>query len=400
MSAQKFLARYRASGRTATGPLFEALERALSSGTSSPQEAEQPAAPSLPLPAPALRQEVPNPARLVPSITSRVQFEETPAPVRLVQTGEDVVRTLTACLDDAPCRESARRIFRALFMLGLEVARAEGHSASVTRAVFHLPAELLMAYLKLKKSAFYDNLRYLRTVGLVACEAHMGDLRGESVATGTLWAVSLQPERVLGRQAAPVRLVADDWGREWRNLNADVKTGRTVYNVLNLKTRGVPESQEIPEVEIGLEMLKSWAIHPALQVKTDTLTVRPAPARAREVVWALGDAANVRRHERAAIVDRQARTLAAAFGDGEGALGFWRKLIWNITRGIDAGVNLADDVGAVLARVLGDLQHDISMGGTPPRKPAAVVNAGLQRAGLLDQLRAWEGLTVGSRPAA
>jgi hypothetical protein len=131
-----------------------------------------------------------------------------------------------------------------------------------------------------------------------------------------------------------------------------------------------------------------------------TLTVRPAPAQGLEVVWALGDAAEVRRHHRAGIVDRQARALAAAFGDGEEALGFWRKLIWNIVRGIDAGESLAEDVGALLARVLRDVQHDLSSGGTPPRKPAAMVNAALQREHLWDRLRAWEFRAVGARPSA
>ena len=398
------LARLRARGLT-DSPLFAALER-ISDGTSSPEEAQQPAAPTVTPPAPALRQEVPNPARLVPSITSRAEFVEpsTVPALRIVQTSEEAVRTLTACLDDAPCRESARRIFRALFEIGLEVARAQGHSASVTRAVFHLPAELLMAHLGLKKSAFYDNLRYLRTAGLVACDAHMGDLRGKSVATGTLWAVSLQPERVLTKQAAPARIRREDWDRKWRDLNRDVRQGRTVYNLLNKPAPSAAlddagESTTYKQL-VDIKDLREWAITPLSQLTTDTLTLRPDAAGAKNVVWALGDAANVKRHERAAIVDRQARALASAFGDGERSLGFWRKLIWNITRGIDAGVSLADDVGAVLARVLGDVQHDITAGGTPPKKPAAVVNAGLSRAGLLDQLRAWEFRAVGSRPAA
>ena len=103
------------------------------------------------------------------------------------------------------------------------MAAAQGHAASVTQTVYHLPAELVMDAVGLKKSAFYDNLLYLRAAGLVHCEAHMGDLRGESVATGTLWAVSLQPERVLIGKAAPARIRREDWGRKWRDLNADAK---------------------------------------------------------------------------------------------------------------------------------------------------------------------------------
>ncbi|WP_180970091.1 hypothetical protein [Deinococcus planocerae] len=68
--------------------------------------------------------------------------------------------------------------------------------------------------------------------------------------------------------------------------------------------------------------------------------------------------------------------------------------------GLDAGESLVDDVAVVLARVLKDVEHDLSTGGTPPREPAAVVNAALGRARLLDRLRSWEWRSVGSRPAA
>lgn len=331
--------------------------------------------------------------------TSRAVYDEPPATIRLVVGGADVVRTMTACLDDAPCRESARRIYRALYHIALDVARVQGTAASVTRVLFHLPAELLMAYIGLKKSAFYDNLLSLRRSGVVACEAHMGDLHGEGVATGTVWAVALQPERVLSGHAAPMRLRAEDLRHAWRDLNRDVREGRTVWNILHPRAAAGPEGQEIPRVEISHELLVDWAIPRTPPSESDTLTVRPSPAAALEVVWALGAAAQARRHDRAAIVDRQARLLAAAFGDGSGQLGYWRKLIWGITRGIDIGENLAGDVGAVLARVLTDVRHDLTMEVAPPRRPGAVAVTGLRSAGLLDRLQAWNHLPVASRPA-
>ncbi|MFC4428049.1 hypothetical protein [Deinococcus navajonensis] len=345
----------------------------------------------------------------------RDDFRDAPVVVRLIQTGEQVVRTLTACLDEAPCRESARVIFRTLYTIALEVARMQGHAASVTRAVFHLPAELVMVHVGLRKSAFYDNLRHLQAWGLVASKAHMGDLRGKSAATGTLWVVALQPERVLSGHAPGMRLRHEDWtARKWRDLNADVKIKRTVYALVGGRKPAAGQSRNLPHEEDGLKDsqkntrpvvdladLVVWAKTPLFpHSQTDTLTVRPAPTQGLEVVWALADASQVKRHERAAIVNRQAQALAAAFGDGPAGLGFWRKLIWNITRGLDAGESLADDVGVVLARVLADVRHDLSNGTTPPRKPAAVVNAALTRAGLLDRLRSWEWRVVGSRPAA
>lgn len=371
--------------------------------------------PTFPRPAPEPVREVPNPARLLPPMPAPAVVQQPrPAPAPLTITSRaELVETLTACLDAAPCRESARKIFRALFSIALDVARACGYPEHVTRAVFHLPAELLMAHLSLKKSAFYDNLLYLRRAGLVACDAHMGDLRGEKVATGTLWAVTLKPARVLEGKADKVRLLFDDWGREWRNLNADARAGRTVYNALHPFTRDLPESQEPLEqdtntgktakkpapVVISYDVVASWAIKSASPSKSDNLTLRPALAAAETVVWELGNAHNeTRTAYRAEIVDRQARALAAAFGDGADSLGFWRKLIWNITRAADAGRDVSDDVGAVLVRVLRDVKHDQTAGGTPPRNPAAVVNAALGAAGLLSLLREYDFRRVGVHP--
>lgn len=361
--------------------------------------------------------EIPNPARLIPPpTTSRAACDEPPQVVRLVVSREAAETRLTAELDAAPCPATARAIFRALFHVALDVARACGFTATVTRAVFHLPAELVMAYVGRAKSAFYENLGHLRRLGLIDAEAHMGDLRGEKVATGTLWAVSLQPGRVLAGHAAPVRLRHEDWAHEWRNLNKDVRECRTVYRVLNgpvTAAQSHPDSQELPEgadrgkirgktpaQTVNMDVLADWAIKSAAPPSSDTLTVRPTPSAAQSVIWSLGDGARVPRWERARVVDRQAHALAAAFGDGEGSLGFWRKLVWNVLRGIDAGTDLSDDVGAVLAVVLRDVLDDQRAGDCTLKKPAAKANAALQRAGLLDLLRGYEYRTVGSRPAA
>ena len=148
------------------------------------------------------------------------------------------------------------------------------------------------------KRQFYDNLGHLQRLGLVASQAHMGDLRGEKVATGTLWAVSLQPGRVLGSHAAPVRLVHDDWHHEWRNLNRDVRAGRTVWNLLRPREQREPEGQEMPESYPDIETLNTWAITSASLPSSDTLTVRAAPGAVQDVVWNLGEGASVPRWER------------------------------------------------------------------------------------------------------
>ncbi len=349
--------------------------------------------------------ELPNPGRLVPTaVTSRAAYDLEqspqggPAIIRMTVCPEEMVGMLTSCLDSAPCRESARVIYRALYRLALDAASQAGHAASTTRAVFHLVAELLMSYCGLKKSAFYENLGYLTTAGLVDCEAHMGNLRGKSVATGTLWAVSLHPERVLSGQASPVRLLGDDWAYEWRNLNADVKCGRTAYNELHPRPVGpegiAGESTDRAERRMCFEDLQRWTKKPLVNIPNDNLTLRHFPEAGQNVVWELDHASKVQARDRASIIDRQARTLAAAFGDPN--LEFWRRFIWNLTRGIDAGTDMAAEAGTILARILSDLRTDIKNGGTPPKKPASVANKAL--ADIQAALRVFQNNRVGVRP--
>lgn len=366
-------------------------------------------------------QETPAPRSTLPAprVIARAALPAVPAP-RVLESEFDVVRSLTACLDGAPCRGTARRIFRVLFGLGMHVARAQGMSAAVSRVVFHLPAELVYSHLDLGKSAFYDNLRYLIGAGLVACDAHMARLKGHrrNVASGTLWAVSLAPERVLGGQRAPVRLTAEDWRHNWRDLQADVNAGRTVAALLGIE-KAAPKAAEDADQD-GTELsspesagqssrrkrlltkwqtLKEWAINPFLSNPSDKETVRETPALGMDAVWGLG-AGSTPRRDRGALVDRQARRLAAAFGDGENSLGFWRALVWNITRGQDSGEDVSEDVSVVLARVLRDVQHDLEVFGKLTVNPGKLVNVALSRGGLLDVLRGFKlsAPHVGRRP--
>lgn len=367
---------------------------------------------------PELPAVAPEPARMpqVPEKAPTARPDAASVPTTRVRLSEgEAVRTLTACLDAAPCRATARRIFRLLYALALYVARYRGLSELASVVVFHLPAELLYGYLEIGKSAFYDNLKQLTAAGLVSCEAHLGPLEGHArnVATGTLWAVSLAPERVLSGQRAPARLTREDWQREWRNLDQDRKAGRTAASLLGIVTprENADEDGKTPSspatagqsirrkrLQVPLKTLKDWAITPFSNLESDTETVRQGSGAALDVVWTLGDAAAKSSRDRAAMIDAQARTLAAAFGDSEGSLNFWRKLIWNITRGIEAGCDLSDDVGAVLVRVLRDVQHDLSLGGTTVRNVGRVVNRALSESGLLDLLRGYEHRRVGVRP--
>ena len=76
-------------------------------------------------------------------VAKRARSTEPPAPLVLFNP----VDSLTACMNDAECPDTARKIFKVLFSLGLESVRARGVPVRPDVAVFHLPVELLAAHI-------------------------------------------------------------------------------------------------------------------------------------------------------------------------------------------------------------------------------------------------------------
>lgn len=161
--------------------------------------------------------------------TSRAQYETAPLPK--VTYTLDICASLTACLDSAPCPRTARKLFRLLHEIGLETIRRRGLPARPDIAVFHLPIELLAAHLGIDRVTVWRNLKPLRDVGLLDERDHYDTLRGQTAVTGKVWAIATAPELVLSGKSRKVRLTYADIRHQWRNLEKDVKVGRTAYNL-------------------------------------------------------------------------------------------------------------------------------------------------------------------------
>ena len=67
--------------------------------------------------------------------------------------------------------------------------------------------------------------------GVLHCRDHYGKLRHQTAVTGKVWAISIHPERQLAGTAEPVRVTRADLKYDWRNLDADAESGRTVWNL-------------------------------------------------------------------------------------------------------------------------------------------------------------------------
>ena len=145
--------------------------------------------------------------------------------------------SLTACLDSAECPQTARKIFRLLHELGLESVRKRGLPTRPDIAVFHLPVELLAAHLQVERTTIWRNVQPLKEAGILDERDHYDTLRGQTAVTGKLWAISTMPELVLSGQNRRVRLTHADLRHQWRNLDRDVREGRTAYDLTRTEAR-------------------------------------------------------------------------------------------------------------------------------------------------------------------
>lgn len=146
--------------------------------------------------------------------------------------------------------------------------------------------------------------------------------------------------------------------------------------------------------------LEAWVLAPFSSQTSDvTLTVAPTALGALDAIFTLPTLTGLSRSQRGELVEKTARTLAAAFEDSEN-LRFWCWLIWQTLRAHDQGQDCTDDVTRLMARVLHDIRQDQQMGNRAQNRPAALVVNGLRNCGLLDALKQIAPTRVGKRPRA
>lgn len=382
-------------------------------------------------------------------------------PVPRVQLTLMPTATLTACLEAAECPATARRIFQVLHELALLSVRARGLPVQPTIGVFHLPVELLAAFLGIDRTTVWRNLKPLIERGVLDARDHFDSLKGLSAVSGKIWAVSLMPERVLKGLAGKVRVTHADLVFPWRDLTADAEAGRTVYvltrteerqqaekaqreakaaeraaareraarraterqaardrgeKVLtgraaatvnaaitrNENPRPARENLTVQQSTKGLKTVEKaeliqWVLAPFTQSDDVTLTVAHAFSDGLEAIFSLPTLTALPKRERNAQVEVTARALAASFEDTPN-LKFWCWLVWQLLRGADQGQHYLDDVSHLLARVLHDVRHDETCYQRSMKKPAALVVKELNRSGLLDALRELQRYRVGGTP--
>jgi hypothetical protein len=278
----------------------------------------------------------------------------------------------------------AREVARALVLVALEVGRARGYHARTAEVAFHLPQQVLAAALwpdarpETARKRIQRALARLAGAGLVAHRGRVGNARDRATGgllgwrDGTVFRVRLAPGR-----AAPIR--AEELAHPWRDLEADIRRGRTARRRL---AGGVSQSKNTKEKGSFLEMLLSWALAPVLKPKAplsvwDTAS-EPPRVRLRN---ALMDVRAAERPLRRDLVEAAARLAAHLLAD-PGSLRFYAALLWGALRQLDRGADPFPALAAEMERALVDREEGFA------RRAGALLTARLRASGLLVQLLA------------
>jgi len=275
--------------------------------------------------------------------------------------------------------QTARELYEALVWCSVETARRKGQSPAITEALLHLPLEQLAAACQISRVTAWRHLPQLKALGLVDWRTHKGSLRGETRSTGTCWAVRLSPYK--GPRA---RLSADDLRHKWRDLDADVRAGRTSY-------RALKHTKALEDKLLKFEMLLAWTLPPSTLITPVTPVCFNSRSAELEAVL---DVASAPKAQRGPAVDAAAQALARALRD-QASVNFFRRLTWQLLRRFDStGEDHSYSVYLAAIRARTDAAEGFA------RRPGALMQSRLKGASWFAEMMAAPPTRVGSRPAA
>jgi hypothetical protein len=260
----------------------------------------------------------------------------------------------------------ALRIYALLNLLGCTVAHRRGYHRKAGQVSYFCPAESICAHLGISRGSFYRSLKELVVLGLVDARGHKTTINGWAVrCDGTLWSVKL-----LSHKGGRARLRYEDLKASYRDLEADIKAGKTVW----MQTRqSTTDRAEL----VTFESLLAWALSPAHDQNPVILTVASEDRLSLEILL---DVPFIPKQGRREAVDRVARALAQHLTD-EGSLNFYRYLVWQLLRLHQQGRDHVLAVYQMVLRAGTDLTEGFA------RRPGALLVSRLKACALWDELR-------------
>lgn len=271
----------------------------------------------------------------------------------------------------------ALTIYRVLLAVALQVAAERRYVVGTTSVAFHLPGELLAFELgEISRTTLLRYTNELKQAGLIDQRGHRTRFAGASRQSGSVWRVRLDP-----RRGSHVRLTHEDLAHAWRNLEDDVKHGRTVFRWM--QEQKAARSSEGGQSNGGrfkrpprTQPLLQWALKPG---RLEFLTPLTVQFQAESEPYALLDVVSAPIEGRREAVERAAHSIAGHLQDP--SIAFYRQLVWRLLRRHDAGEDRVSAVYHAVVRAGVDAKEGFA------KRAGALFTARLKESGLLGWLR-------------
>jgi len=292
---------------------------------------------------------------------------------------EAVTKQLTANLEDK-LSKSQLETFRLLHSSALSIAAQRNYSPSVTQVSFFCPAEIVAYSRGIHRTTLWRQLKPMLELGLLDYRAHKTTHNGKTVTDGTIWSIKLHPNK--GK--AP-RLSYQDLKTKYRDLSADIDSGRTAFKqIKNKMQQSNTNKEDIHKNKLIIE----WALTPITNsnpVSTDCCKI---PAIALESVL---DLPHVDKKDRNKSVDMAARAISYALSDATSHR-FYAKLLWNLLRRHDQGQDYFRAIYFMVVRARADYNEGFA------RSAGALFVSRLKKSSIWDWLEQTPMLRVGTKP--
>ena len=276
---------------------------------------------------------------------------------------------------------TAQTLYKALVATAIETAKSRGHAPNTTEVVLHMPLEQVAKALGWHRTTVWRTLPALQELGLVDYRPHKANCRGETRNSGCVWRVRLTPDR--GSKARLTRL---DMRHTWRDLDKDVKRGRTSFRALK---DDVHHTQDSPLEGFDLQRLLTWSLPPS----TDQDPVKLVCCKGRQAALeTLLDLTAAPKSERNQMVELAAQALSQALGD-QSSVSWYQKLLWQLLRCADAtGDDYSYQVYLMAQRARTDSLEGFA------RKPGALFTSRVKQADFYDWIMGAPPNRVGTKP--
>ncbi len=233
---------------------------------------------------------------------------------------------LLALYQDKGLAAGPVKLFLLLAYLGRRYLRERfGPQASrkASQVSYHLPNDLLAAYIGVDRITVWRWMELLKAAGLADSRRHRSwaVINGTPgfYTTGNVWLVRLKPGRVKWDYA--------DLAHPWRHLDEDREHGRTAYRVLWPKRKGKGKNRKKP-IRPSLELLVRWTLGIREAPPPEVLPTKRDPTDIAEL-FALTD---LDPQERPDAIQALAERMAHNLGDPH-SVKFYMRVLWRVVEG-------------------------------------------------------------------